>query len=419
MTVSVSPPLQAGATEAPASAWREVYLLAGMRSLSVAGDIMAATALTLLAQKNGAGGWGVMALLLAATLPPVLLAPWTGRAADRFDSKKIIVVVASLQALVCLAMLTTTSVPLLVGLCALLAAGVACTHPVFGGLPSAMVAPEEVPRASAISQTTTMAGMLFAPAAAGFLSSRSGTTMPLVLDALSFVLVALGGLAISTRLHKKAAPAPASAAAASASNDEPQAAPYRVWSDRLLRSVLLLSGIVMACACIINVLIVFYVRGTFGASEQVYGVIMTTWAAGMVPGALLARKVKNLSHETILVGSFVCIAIAILGTGLAPGVWWIAPFYLLGGIGNGAQATVTHIVFNLRAPQSHRGRAFAALGAVSNTGPGLGFVIGGLLVNAFEPRYGFLAAGALIVLALLTMARTVLAAGHQPAPAAS
>lgn len=414
MTVSVSPPLQADATPARASAWREVRLLAGMRSLSVAGDIMAATALTLLAQKNGAGGWGVMALLLAATLPPVFLAPITGKFADRVDSKKIIVVVASLQALVCLAMLTTTSIPVLVALCGLLAAGVSFTHPVFGGLPSAMVSPEEVPRASAISQTTTMAGMLFAPAAAGFLSSRSGTTLPLVLDAFSFVLVALGGLAISTRLHKKPAPA---AAASPAAPVQPEAAPYRVWSDPFLRSVLLLSGIVMACACIINVLIVFYVRDTFGGSEQVYGVVMTTWAAGMVPGALLARKVKNLSHEAILIGSFVCIAIAILGTGLAPGVWWIAPFYLLGGIGNGAQATVTHIVFNLRAPQSHRGRAFAALGAVSNTGPGLGFLLGGLLVSAFEPRFGFLAAGGLIVVALLTTARTLIRSASKPVAA--
>lgn len=420
MTLAASPPQQDLKTRRDA-AWREVYTLSGMRSLSVFGDIMAATALTLLAQANGAGGFGVMALLIAATLPPVVLAPITGRIADRFDSRKVIVVVASLQALICLAMITTTSIPVLVGLCTLLAAGVAFTHPVFGGLPSAMVAKEDVPRASAISQTTTMAGMLFAPAIAGFLSSRSGTTLPLALDAASFVLVVLGALTISTRLHKKTTAAPTTTPETStAAAPESAPAPYRVWSDRFLRSVLLLSGVVMACACIINVLIVFYVRDTFGASEQVYGVIMTSWAAGMVPGALLARRVKNLSHEAILIGSFVCIAVAILGAGLAPGVWWIAPFYLLGGIGNGAQATVTHIVFNLRVPHSHRGRAFAALGAVSNTGPGTGFLLGGLLLTVLEPRYGFLAAGTLIVLSLLAMTRSVLQTSHTtptPSPA--
>lgn len=414
MTVTASPPDHA-VKAPPGSAWREVYTLAGMRSLSVFGDIMAATALTLLAQKNGAGGFAVMALLMAATLPPVFLAPLTGGIADRFDSRKIIVIVASLQALTCVAMMTTTSIPVLVVLCALLAVGVSFTHPVFGGLPSAMVGKDDIPRASAISQTTTMAGMLFAPAVAGLLSSRSGTTVPLAVNAASFVLVVLGALTISTRLHKKTTTAPQATAAEPAPG--PAAAPYRVWSDGFLRSVLVLSGIVMACACIINVLIVFYVRDTFGASEQVYGIIMTTWAAGMVPGALLARRVKNLSHEAILLGSFVCIGVAILGVGLAPGVWWIAPFYFLGGVGNGAQATVTHIVFNLRVPHSHRGRAFAALGAVSNTGPGTGFLLGGLLLTVIEPRYGFLAAGALIAVSLLVMARKVLQSSD-PAPAA-
>jgi MFS family permease len=378
-------------------AWRDVYILAGMRGLSFAGDIAAATAITLMLQAGGAGSYAVMALLLAATVPAVLLSPLTGKVADRFDSRKLIVTVATLQALVCLAMTQWTSPGVLIALSVLLSAGLAFTHPVFGGLPSAIVGKENVPRASSISQTTAMAGMVAAPGVAGFLTGHFGVTIPLVIDAVSFVAVALGGLAIRTRLNSRRG----AAARAPQERADQAVEAYQVRSDRFLRSVLVLSGAVMACACIINVLIVFYVRETFHASEGVYGLVMSAWMAGLVPGGLLVRRMKRLSHEAILIGSFVCIALGILGTGLAPGVWWIVPCYVLGGIGNGAQATVTHILINLRVPDSHRGRAFAALGAVSNTGPAIGFVVGGAILSFMEPRYGFLAAGTFALVAVL------------------
>jgi MFS family permease len=407
------------ATETPPvsrAAWRDVYTLAGMRGLSFAGDIAAETAIALQLQARGAGSYAVMALLLAATVPPVLLSPLTGKVADRFDSRTLMVTVGSLQALICVAMTIWTSPVVLISLSALLSAGLAFTHPVFGSLPSAIVGKENVPRASSISQTWAMAGMVAAPGVAGFLCGRFGVTVPLLIDALSFAAVVAGGLLIRTRLHKgRGAQA---AAKRTASADEPAAAPYKVTNDRFLTAVLILSGAVMAAASIINVLIVFYVRETFGASEETYGLIMSAWMLGLIPGGMLVRRIKRLSHEAILIGTFLCIGVAILGTGLAPGVWWILPFYVLGGIGNGAQATVTHILLNVRVPDTHRGRAFAALGAVSNTGPAIGYLIGGAILSFTTARYGFLAAGVFALVALAVFANGVLKNSDAKAPAA-
>lgn len=283
-------------------------------------------------------------------------------------------------------MTQTQSPVLLIALAVLLSTGLAFTHPVFAGLPGAMVGRENIPRASSISQTTAMAGMVIAPAIAGFLTAHFGVTLPLVLDAATFVLVAAGGMVIRTRLNKDRA----KNGKADTTDDKPA---YQVRSDKFLRSVLIISGAVMGAASIINVLIVFFVRETFGASAQTYGLVMSAWMVGLVPGALLVRHIKRFSHETILLGAFLCIAFGIIGTSLAPNPWWIIPFYVLGGLGNGAQATITHILINLRVPDTHRGRAFAALGAVSNTGPALGFLLGGVALNYMEPRYAFLAAG--------------------------
>jgi MFS family permease len=403
MTDTALPAGRQRSPEVTGRAWREVYILSAMRGLSFAGDIVAETAIVLRLQSQGAGSYAVMALLLAATVPPVLLAPLTGRFADRFDSRRLIVTVALLQALVCLAMTLWTSPIALIGLSALLSAGLAFTHPVFAALPAAIVGKDNVPRASSISQTTAMAGMVVAPGIGGFLTGHFGLNIPLVLDALSFVAVAAGGLLIATRLHSKRG-----GGDATADSPDQAARSYRIAADRFLISLLVLSGAVMAAASIINVLIVFYVRDTFGASPETYGLVMSAWMAGLVPGGMFVRRVKGLSHEAALIGSFLCIGVAILGTALAPGVWWIVPFYVLGGIGNGAQATVTHILLNTRIPDTHRGRAFAALGAVSNTGPAVGFLAGGVLLSFMAPRYGFLAAGVLALGSLLVFCRGVL-----------
>ncbi|MGW4227596.1 MFS transporter [Streptomyces bauhiniae] len=408
--MTATTPQPPAATAAPV--WRDVYVLAGMRGLSFAGDIAAATALTLLLQAGGAGSYAVMALLLAAAVPPALLAPVTGRFADRFDSRRLIVTVASLQILACLAMTQTTTPALLIVLAVLLSSGLAFTHPVFAGLPAAMVGKDNVPRASAISQTTAMAGMVVAPGIAGFLTAHFGVRVCLLLDAASFAVVVAGALSIRTRLHHTTP-----AAQTPATDGQQAAGPvYRVSGDRFLRSILAVSGVVMAAASIINVLIVFYVRDTFSGSEETYGLIMSAWMAGLVPGALLVRRIKKLSHEALLIGSFLCISVGILATGLAPGAWWIVPCYLIGGFGNGAQATVTHIVINLRVPDSHRGRAFAALGAVSNTGPALGYLMGGVILGFIQPRYAFLLAGTCSLLAVLVFHRALLHTADTPTP---
>src|SRR3954451_22819015 len=90
------------------SAWTDVSLLAGARGVSVCGDFLAATALALVLQQSGHGGLAVSGLLVAASLPLALLAPVTGRLADRADSRTVLVVAGFAQAAVCLALAFVT-----------------------------------------------------------------------------------------------------------------------------------------------------------------------------------------------------------------------------------------------------------------------------------------------------------------------
>src|SRR5690349_15366838 len=156
------------------SRWGDVYLAAGARGISVCGDFLAATALALALQQAGAGGLAVSGLLLAAALPLAVLAPVTGRIADRVDSRTLLIVAGLGQAAVCTALAFVTEPMVIIALVGVLACGLAVTQPTLAALLPAMVRREDLARASGINQTADTIGMLIAPALAGVLVGQFG-----------------------------------------------------------------------------------------------------------------------------------------------------------------------------------------------------------------------------------------------------
>jgi MFS family permease len=67
-----------------------VYVAATARAVSSCGTFMAVTALVLTLQPSG--GYVISALILATTVPTVVLAPLAGRLADRADSRMLLIV---------------------------------------------------------------------------------------------------------------------------------------------------------------------------------------------------------------------------------------------------------------------------------------------------------------------------------------
>src|SRR5205823_1817599 len=118
---------------------------------------------------------------------------------DRFDSRVILTVVGTAQAVCCTLMAYLRSPWLLVILAALLAAGLAVTAPTFAALLPDMAGPDGVGRAMAISQSAGSIGALAGPALAGVLVGLYGLEVPLLVDAASFVAVVGAGLLLHTR----------------------------------------------------------------------------------------------------------------------------------------------------------------------------------------------------------------------------
>jgi MFS family permease len=365
------------------SRWSDVRLAVAARAVSTCGDFLAATALLLTLQARGAGGYAVAALLLAAAVPPVLLARWTGRLADRVDSRLLLVATGAAQAVICAAMAFTSDTAVLIGLAALLSCGYAVTQPTLAALLPAMVRRADVVRAGALGQTATAVGSLVAPALAGVLTGAFGLRVPLFVDAASYVAIVLAGLLIQTR-RGGAIPAMPVAPGVPA-----QPAPaWRLRADPLLFTMVVTTAAVVAAVSAVNVADVYLVRGVLHSSATAYGLLTAVWTGSTILGgaALGRRNGGDSSLSVAMLGAFAVTSAAVLAMAAAPGLIWLVPVFLVGGAGNWVLNVAAGALVARRTPAPVRGRAFATFGAVVNASNAVGFVLGGVLLGLLSVR---------------------------------
>ncbi|MFC6018712.1 MFS transporter [Plantactinospora solaniradicis] len=405
------------AGELPASRWRDVYLAAGARAASSCGDFLAATALALALQSAGAGGLAVSGVMLAAAVPLVLLAPLTGRLADRVDSRRLLVAAGVGQAAVCVALAYAERAEVIMALVALLSCGLAVTQPTLAALLPEMVRRVDLPRASAINQTAGSVGMLVAPALAGLLVGNFGTRLPLLLDAVSYLALVAAGLLLRTRRGgRRRAPGTATsvvgdtsavvggrdpagpASPAVVGGLGPSVGTWRLRRDPLLWTMVLAIAATVAGVGAVNVIEVFYIRETLHASTTVFGLVSGAWTAGMLLGAWLlaptARRARDDGALVLWVLAMLGLACLLVGLGATvPDAGWLVLLWLVGGLANGGLNVFSNLVMAGRVPPEQRGRAFAAQGAAIQGAGMFGYLIGGVLLAGFAPRPLVAAAG--------------------------
>ncbi|WP_036411906.1 MFS transporter [Micromonospora parva] len=408
------------------SRWADVWLAAAARGTTICGDFLAATALALALQGAGAGGLAVSGLLLAATLPLVVLAPLAGRLADRTDSRTLLVTVGFGQACVCALLAVVEQPALVVGLVALLACGLAVTQPCLAALLPAMVRPADLPRASAISQTAVSLGALGGPVLAGLLVGQFGTRVPLLLDAATYLALVVAGLLLRTRRggRRSAASQTAAAASSEAAAASSQAISgsqaasggvttpggteigWQLRRDPLMLVMVVSTAVVIAAIGGINVIEVFFIRETLEGSATTYGLVSAAWMAGMLPGTWLAvRLARRLDDDGALVrGVLATLAVCSLMVLLAatvPAAGVLVPLWLVGGAANGGDNVFANLLTARRVPEAMRARAYASYGAAVQGGSMAGFLIGGALLAVVPPRPLIAGAGVLGLLVVL------------------
>ncbi|GAA0914594.1 MFS transporter [Virgisporangium aurantiacum] len=385
--------------------WRDVWVAASARAVSLAGDFLAATALVLALQQRGDDGFGVAALLLASTVPMVLLAPVGGRLADRFDSRLLLTTVGLAQVVCCVGMAFTTNTAALVALAALLSTGLAISQPTFVALIPAMVRRASLPRAMAIGQTANSVGMIIGPGLAGFLVGGFGLRLPLLLNAVTYVAVVVAGLVLRTRRGAKA-------------TKTEQEQTWRLRQDPLLVRLVPAATVVIGAISVVNVVLVFFVRDTLDASAIAYGLVDTVLTIGLVAGAWAVARFAR-GDDSLALGLIVSLAgmgLVFLVASTVPNVLWLVPLYIVAGGFNGALNSVVGLLMARRVPARSRGRASGLLNGFSNGAVAVGYVLAGVLLQVLTPRQCVAAAGLAGVLTMAALAVPILRAAKRPEP---
>jgi hypothetical protein len=306
-----------------------------------------------------------------------------------------------LQAAVCGSLLLVSAPFALLTLVALLGAGQAVNGAAWQALLPALAGPGELSRAVSRSQAANTAAGIAGPALSGVLTGWLGVVAAaLSVDAGTFLLVTLAALLLRVGRSHVRRPGVRMEGGLSIVRRTP-----------LLRSVIGLLGLLILLGAAVNLVEVFLVRETLGASAAWFGICAAGYAIGLLAGAMLAGRIVTTRGQALgIVVAAPALSIGLCAMGLSPNVGFLLVLGALAGVGNGVlNVTANALVMGSAAPQE-RGRVAAVLSGVVSGCLLAAYAIGGAVATALTPREVFVVAGVLGALAPLLVARTVLRA---------
>jgi MFS family permease len=155
----------------------------------------------------------------------------------------------------------------------------------------------------------------------------------------------------------------------------------------------------------VDVVLVFLIRGTLRAGGAWYGVAEAAWIAGVVAGSLGAGRLRGeraRTWATIAGAGVTCAALASFAA--VPAVWTLMPLSVLGGTGNGYTNVCASTLLATRTPDAERGRVSAAANAAVGGAQGVSLLAGGAVAAVLSPREIYAAAGMLGLAAVIAIA---------------
>ena len=385
-----------------------IVALAG-RMVSTFGDGVALIALALRLQADGARPYEVGLLLAAGSIPQLALARPIGRLVDTHDSRRLLVGGGLVELAATIPLVFLHSFAPMVVLVAALGAAASMTGATWSALIPRVVGEDHLAEAVSAQQALSVLVLVGAPAAGGLLAGAFGTGVPVAVDAATFVVLTVAAALVRTRRR------PAPAGAPGDPND------FRggfsiLRADEILAPLIAGVALVVLLVGMVDVVLVYLVRGTLHAGGVWYGVAEASWMAGMVGGAVGAGRVKTERAQvraTIAGAAVACAGVAAFA--VVPTVAMLVPLSIFGGIGNGYAGTCLSTLLVARTPDRARGRVSAAANAVFGGVQGAALLIGGAVGIVLSPRAIYAVGGLLGVAAAALLAVTYAARSSYPA----
>ncbi|MCK9684609.1 MFS transporter [Scleromatobacter humisilvae] len=354
--------------------------------------------LTQLTHHNATALGVVMALQFG---PHIVLLPFTGSAADRFDRRRILIATQSAMFVLALALglLTLAGVVALWHVYAfalLLGCVTAFDAPASQTFVSELVGDQDLSNAVGLNSTSFNIARMVGPAIAGVLLSSLGTGWAFVTNAASYlaVLVALWMLRVHAR-H-------ASAHAAAQGRGFVDGLRY-VASRPDLTAILLMLFLIGTFGLNFTIFISTMAVSVFHEGASRYGLLMSIMAIGTISGSLLAARRQKPRIEILLTSATV-FGIGCTLAALMPTYWLFGAALMVIGVSALTFANSTNSLLQLGTEPAMRGRVMAMRLAIALGGTPIGAPIVGWVADTAGPRWalgvgaasGFAAAAVLL-----------------------
>ena len=334
--------------------------------------------------------------------PQLLLVPWSGLIADRFDKRRLLLATNVTMALLGLGLglMTVLGVTELwhVYLFAL-ALGItsAIDAPARQAFVSELVSEQNLPNAVSLNSASFNGARLIGPAAAGLLTVAIGAGWVFIINGVTFAATLAALLLLRTDQLRPSPRAPRG-------------------PGQLVEGV----RYVITRPDIVTVMVIVFLIGTFGMNFPIYsstmasvefghgagefGLLSSVLAIGSVTGALLAARRERPRMRTVFLAAagfgVSCVIAAVMPTFLT-----FALSLILVGFAAITLMTTANGVVQTRTAPAVRGRVMAIYFAIFMGGTPLGAPIVGWVANQLGPRWalgvaalsGFAAAGVGIV----------------------
>ncbi|TDW30320.1 MFS transporter [Cryobacterium psychrophilum] len=353
--------------------------------------------LTQLTDYNATAVGITMALQLG---PQLVLMPWSGLIADRFDRRRLLILTQALMGLLALGLgiLTVTGTGQLwhVYLFALgLGVVAAIDAPARQTFVSELVSEDNLSNAVALNSASFHGARLIGPAAAGLLTVAIGAGWVFMINALTFAATVLAMFLLRTAQLRAS----------------PKAARKR---GQLLAGFRYVRG----RPDIIVVLIVVFLIGTFGLNFAIFtstmatlefgmgatefGILSSIMAVGAVIGALLSAR-RSRARLRLIVGGAALFGVACAVSALMPTYASFAVSLIFVGLSSITLMTTANAYVQTSTRPEMRGRVMALYMAIFVGGTPLGAPLVGWVTDTFGPRWALGVAAASGLLAAATL----------------
>jgi MFS family permease len=325
-----------------------------------------------------------LGITLALQFTPMLvLGAWAGLAADRLDKRRLLLVTQTAMAVLALALgvLTATGAVrlwMVYALALLLGCATAFDMPARQSFVSELVGPDRVANAVGLNSASFNTARVVGPAVAGGLIAVAGIAPAFFLNAVSYLAMIGGLLAMDPdRLHRKAA--------VERGRGQIRAGVRYVWATPALRSTILLVLVVGMLGLNYRVAVPLLARFAFDGGPGAYGLLAAIMAAGAVVGALAVARYARPTR-LLLIGSAAAFGVLSFAAAVAPTLALEAVVLFPIGMASLAFVATANSTVQLASSPQMRGRVMSLFGLVLlGSGPPSG-LLSGWMAGQFGPR---------------------------------